>query len=460
MIRCVASLPSGSRLAGEVLVPASKSHTIRALLIAAIADGESIVVNPLDSQDARSCLDAIRLLGAAVDEIPGAPWRAERALRIRGVGAGPGAPARGLFAAAADDVIDAGNSGTTLYLAAGLAALSPGWTVLTGDRQVRGRPIQDLLRALNDLGATAFATKDNGCAPIAIRGPMRGGSVTVDCRTSQFLSSLLIALPLAESDSEIRVPILNERPYVAMTLRWLDEQGIRCENVGQAWNRFRIPGRQRYRAFEKVIPGDFSSATFFACAAAITGSKLSLRGLDMGDSQGDKAIFAILAQMGCVVRGDAADPAGGIVVIGPGHDENPQPVLRGGEFDFNAIPDALPAFSVVGCFAADELRMVNVAQARQKETDRITVMQQELTRLGAQVAELPDGLVIRPGAGRLRGTEVDSRGDHRVAMSLALAALKAEGETRIVSAECVAVTLPEFFPMLQRLGARCRTIDQ
>jgi len=459
MIQAVSPLQANTRLEGEALIPASKSHTIRALLVAALADGESTIINPLESKDARSCLDAIHVFGAEVQEISGQAWGAERAIRVKGVGASASSKARGILAGPADNVVDTGNSGTTLYLAASIAGVSPGWTIFTGDHQIRNRPIGNLLQALRDLGCEAFATKNNGCAPVAIRGPFKGGSTTIACPTSQFLSSLLLALPLADAEeSTINISLLYEKPYAEMTLRWLDTQGIQYENVDSNWNTFRIPGRQHYKAFTRVVPGDFSSATFFAVAAAITGSSLVLTGLDMQDSQGDKAIFGVLEHMGCVVDYDKANSASGIRITGPGHPNNPQKHILGGEFDFNGIPDALPAFSVLSCFASEEVRIVNVPQARLKETDRIAVMRSELTKLGARVDEREDGLVIKPAGHALRGTDVDGHDDHRIVMSLALAGLRAEGETRISTAECAAVTYPTFFKDLSRLGTRTTSV--
>jgi len=310
---------------------------------------------------------------------------------------------------------------------------------------------------LQDLGATAYSTKNNGRAPVVIGGPIKGGSTTIECPTSQFLSSLLIALPLADTDHcEINVTLLHEQPYAEMTLRWLDEQGIKYEN--RYWKQFLIPGRQSYQPFEKVVPGDFSSATFFACAAAITSSKLILLGLDMNDSQGDKAVFGILETMGCQVSYDKADSTKGITIIGPGHPANPCKQLKGGSFDLNDIPDALPALSVTAAYASAEVSLVNVPQARLKETDRIAMMNQELRRMGALVKELPDGLVIQPSGHLMTGTDVESHDDHRIAMSMALAALRAKQPNRIADAECAAVTFPGFFRILSELGVQSTSV--
>jgi len=435
-------------LSGTVKVPSSKSHTIRALLIATLASGKSTIRRPLDSKDARSCIHACRLLGAEIDEVRGAGDGAPPTeLVVRGVAGSPQVP---------EDVIDVGNSGTTLYLAASIAALAPGWTVFTGDKQIRRRPIRELLQALESLGARAFTTRDTDAAPVCIQGPLTGGRATVSCPTSQYLSSLLLAAPLATGTSEIRVPLLHERPYVDMTLWWLDGQGIRYDR--EDYGRFTIPGGQAYHSFDAAVPGDFSSATFFFCAAAITGSTLEFEGLDMSDPQGDKEVLEILSEMGCRVDTVPVDAASQRLRV-----SGPDGALTPGTFDLNNIPDALPALAVAACHADGETRLVNVPQARLKETDRIAVMAAELAKMGAAVEELPDGLVIRgraqAGAGSvgrragLRGAAVDSHDDHRVSMALGVAALGAEGPTEISGWEAAEITYPNFFSELRRLAA-------
>ena len=277
-----------SLLSGEVAVPASKSHTIRALAFASLARGRSAIANPLDSADTRACVDACRALGAAVET--GDKWT------VTGVAGHP---------RAADDVIDVKNSGTTLYIALGIAALADGWNVLTGDDQTRRRSAASLIEALNMLGAELRAMRPNGCAPVIVRGPLRGGRATIACPTSQYLTSLLISAPLAPRETTILVTQLNEEPYVLMTLNWLRKLNVRL--LHEDFSEFTIPGGQEYPAFEEEIPGDFSSATFFLCAAAITGSDLTLRGLDMDDPQGDKAVVRNAPQNG---GRSAAPPAG------------------------------------------------------------------------------------------------------------------------------------------------------
>jgi len=411
-----------SQLSGTVPIPGSKSHTIRGVMIASLAEGTSVLRSPLDSADAEAAVRVCRGLGAKI-ELASDEWT------ITGVGGKVRVP---------HDVLDVGNSGTTLYVAAAAAALAGGYSVFTGDEQIRRRPVEPLLTALNDLGAEAFTTRGNGCAPFIIHGPLRGGKVAIKCPTSQYLTALLLTCPLAQGDTEIEVLQLTEHPYVEMTLHWLDRQGIWYEREG--FDRFSIPGRQGYRAFDQAIPADWSSATFFLCAGAIGVGQVSLTGLDLTDPQGDKAVVAMLRQMGAEIVEE-----GGAIVVRGGR-------LRGAELDLNATPDALPMLAVTACFAEGETRLVNVAQARLKETDRIAVMAEELRKMGADVTEREDGLVIQGSP--LRGASVHGHADHRVVMALAVAGCFAVGMTEIDTAEAMAVTFPNFADLLRGLGGK------
>lgn len=408
---------------------------IRALLIASLASGESVLERPLSSTDTAAAVAACRALGAEVDDGDPKRWR------VTGTDGQLTAPR---------EQIDVGNSGTTLYLASAVAALGSGATVFTGDEQIRRRSAANLLAALRDLGARIEERGENGAAPYSVRGPLTGGRTSIECPTSQYLSALLLAAPLAGGDSEIAVPLLYERPYVDITLSWLDDQGIRYRREG--YERFAIPGGQAYRPFSTAIPADFSSATFFMAAAAVTGGELLLEGLDPGDSQGDKEAAALLEEMGCTVIWEE----GGLRIAGPRRPDGSRAPLRGGTFDLNAMPDALPALAAAACYAEGETRLVNVPQARTKETDRIAVMRRELEALGGACSEQPDGLVIH-GRGGLAGGESRGHGDHRVIMALAVAGLGAEGPTLIDDTSAAAVTFPDFFDLLAEAGARIDT---
>jgi 3-phosphoshikimate 1-carboxyvinyltransferase len=391
--------------------------------LAALADGESTLEAPLVSADALSAAQAVQALGAEV--VQGTEqWR------VKGVGGTPRPQT---------DTIDVGNSGTTLLILLGIAALLPPECelILTGDEQICRRPAAPLIDSLKDLGADIVSIHDNGCPPLRVRGGLSGGQTTLHATTSQYLSSLLMACPLAPQASTVTLTLLNERPYVQMTLDWLASQGIELSHENM--DRFQIPGGQHYQAFKRRIPADFSSATFFLAAGALSKSGVSCLGLDMSDSQGDKAVVTYLERMGAQVEicGDRIDIRA---------DQ-----LQGVEIDMNETPDALPVMAVVGCFAHGETRLVNVAHARIKETDRIAVMCRELRKMGADIEERPDGLVIRHS--QLHGTEVDGHHDHRVVMALALAGLNCPGTTTVATAEAAGITFPNYAELMQSVGA-------
>ncbi len=456
MIRIVTGRLPGKQspgLAGSLAIPASKSHTIRALLVAAFAEGTSRLRRPLPSRDGLAARAAVEFLGARVID-DGEDWIVE------GFGSHPIPPASG--------TINVENSGTTLYLATALAALSDKPVRFDGDQQIRRRSAGPLLDGLRALGARVECEETEGCAPFTVTGPLKAGVLEVDCPVSQYLSALLMSsalIPVGDASPEstgggewgeaaevtrIKVRSLNEAPYVGITLDWLDKQGIRYQRDG--WDEFRIPAGQHFRAFDRVVPADWSSATFFLAAAAVTGSSLLLEGLDRDDSQGDKAVVDMLEEMGC----EAEWLENGLRFHGK--------PLKAASHDLNATPDALPAMAVVCCFANGESRLTNVPQARMKETDRIAVMTTELLKLGADVKELPDGMLVR---GRhpspiscespvIKGAMVDGHDDHRVVMALAVAALGCCGQVSIRGAEAADVTYPGFFKALESVLVRQR----
>jgi len=414
-----------SQTGGRVRIPGSKSHTIRALFIASMADGISEIIDPLISGDANSAVEVCKAFGAEIES-------QSNKYIVKGFGGVPKVPS---------DVINVGNSATTLRIGVSTAALGEGCSVFTGDYQIRKRPLGSLIEAINNLGAQAFSTRNNNMAPVVIRGKLKGGSTTLDAVTSQYLSSLLINSPIIEKDTEIIVTRLNEVPYVEMTLWWLNKQGIRYQNNN--FKSFTVNGGQCYKPFASPIPGDFSSATFFMVLAAISGDEFTLDNLDITDPQGDKQVLSILEDMGAKVNKDS------IYIKGE--------KLSGREIDMNSIPDALPAMAVAGCFADGETRLLNVPQARLKECDRINVMCTELRKMGADIEELPDGLIIRQS--KLKGCNVCGHDDHRVVMALAVAGLNISGETIISNAEAMNITFPEFAELIEECGGYIEKYD-
>jgi len=472
------------RFSGSVKIPASKSHTIRQLLIASLADGVSEIKYPLDSLDTRSCAAVCGAFGAEITEHrsndPANPnpadengeklisWKVigndgfKKRILSRRHGGTEGEMGNGEWGKRASysllptphSPIDVGNSGTTLYLALAVAGLQTEAVEFTGDEQIKRRSAAPLLDALAGLGVECKS--NNGCAPITVKGPWKGGKVSLPCPTSQYLSALLIAAPLAPAGvvTEIEVPLLNEKPYIEMTLSYLRAHSIKFE-VSSDFSHFVIAGGSSWKAFSSSVPGDFSSAAFPAAAAAIAGGPVTLLGLDPQDTQGDKFFLEMLKSMGCEVQwsGEALSPTVAISRKGP---------LRGGTFDLNETPDLLPAAAVTAAFAQGDTALVNVAHARIKETDRIAVVAEELAKLGVKCTERPDGLIVH-GKGSFgdralspkkealsppRFPVIDSRGDHRIVMAFAAAALGSSVPIEITGAESAAVTYPGFLDLI------------
>jgi len=427
------------RFSGLIKIPASKSHTIRQLLIASLADGISEIKNPLDSLDTRSCLSVCRAFGAEIENRDQGTG-----IRIEGNN-GFKKPLR------EPPRINVGNSGTTLFFALAIAGLQSEWLEFTGDEQIQKRSAAPLLDALAGLGIQC--KNDNGFIPISIKGPWKGGKVILPCPTSQYLSALLIASPLAPAGTttEIEVPLLNEKPYVEMTLSYIKNNLVTnikdvCHQhipfeYSPDYSNFVIPGGSSYKAFSASVPGDFSSAAFPAAAAAISGGQVTLLGLDPQDTQGDKYFFEILKSMGCEIQYSEKD--GSFTVSRSGS-------LRSGTFDLNETPDLFPAAAAVAAFAEGDTALVNVTHARIKETDRIAVMAKELTKLGVSCTEHSDGLVIHgKGSGSVgnKSCIIDGHGDHRIVMAFAAAAHGCQNSIEITNAESAAVTYPGFWEL-------------
>lgn len=427
-------------------MPASKSHTIRAVAIGSLASGESTIRHPLISGDTNAVVNCYRALGAKIDASDPDLWK------VTGQGGQIKAP---------KEIVDVANSGTTLNIAIGSASLvNKGQTVtFTGDEQTQSRPVGPLLNSLNELGANCISVKNNGKAPVKITGQIIGGKTSIACSTSQYPSSLLLCTPLAAKDTDIDITLLNEPGYVQMTLDWLDKQGIKYEN--EQMRRFKVKGNQGYRAFDATIPADFSSATFFLCGAALVGDEVTLLGLDFKDSQPDKAVVDYLKAMGANIT---IQPDSITVKAAP---------LHGIEIDMNRTPDALPAMAVTAAFAEGETRLVNAPQARGKETDRIRCMAEELKKLNVDVEELPDGLIIHGSSlvsrrsnqklrvtshGR-RVTSLDGRSDHRIVMALSLAGLAMNDGCVIDTAEAMNVTFPSFVELMKSIGANMELLS-
>jgi len=401
--------------------PGSKSITNRALVCAALAEGDSTLGGALVSEDTQMMIESLGRLGLAA-RTDGS------AIRLSGCGGALPVRQAELFV---------GNSGTTMrFLTAMLAACS-GHFRLDGVERMRQRPIGDLLEALQQLGGRAVSEPGNGCPPVLLEtNGLRGGTARVHgAISSQFLSGLLLACPYAQQDVTLIVEgELVSQPYVAMTLDVMAAFGIHVPR--HDLTRFQISAGQRYRAKSYMIEPDASAASYFWAAAAITQGRVCVEGLTKASLQGDVRFVECLEQMGCTVQyGDRET-----IVTGSR--------LRGIQVDMNDISDTAQTLAVVSLFADGPTTIRGVAHIRHKETDRIGDLARELRKLGAGVEELDDGLRIQPGP--LRAAAVDTYNDHRMAMSFALAGLRIPG-VAIRNPACTAKTYPGFFADLDQV---------
>ncbi|MFQ6134588.1 MAG: 3-phosphoshikimate 1-carboxyvinyltransferase [Nitrososphaerales archaeon] len=421
-----------SRIQGSLTAPPSKSYTHRAVILASLCEGVSTVMNPLLSRDTIATVDACRALGAEVSKDEELVVEGRLPLKVP------------------DDVIDVENSGTTLRLITGIAALTEkGYSVLTGDESVRRRPMQPLLDALHTIGVRCWATRMNGCAPIIVEGGgIHGGPVTVSGGvSSQFISSLLIAAPLAYHETLLRIEgRCVSRPYIDATLKVIEHFGGRV--VEEGIGAFRIPSQQKYTSKSFRVPGDFSSASFILAGGALTEGEVSVDGLDFSLPQGDAAVVDILKSMGADVSVDVN--RGRVTVRGVGG-------LNGGKFNLLDTPDLLPIVAVLACRSEEEVLVRGVRHARFKETNRLSVLAEELPKLGVSVEELEDGLRV-VGAKRLKRCMLDAHGDHRMAMAFSIAGLASEEGCLVDGFQSVDVSYPDFKEDIHLLGGRLEVV--
>ncbi|MFH1722822.1 MAG: 3-phosphoshikimate 1-carboxyvinyltransferase [Candidatus Altiarchaeota archaeon] len=413
---------SSEELKGTVKAPPSKSYTIRAYIASLLANGTSTIIEPLDSLDTNACLDAIKILGAKVKEVDGG-------LEITGVEGEITHPGK---------TIDTKNSGTTIRILTAVAASSKEKIMLTGDESVCKRPMGPLLEALEQLGVETSSV--NGCPPVTVKGPIHGGECVIAGNiSSQFISGLLIALGLAKRDTTLKVTTdLRSKPYVDLTLDVLKKFRVRIEN--RDYKEFYIMGERHFHPITYTVEGDYSSAAFILAAAALTKSDVTVKNLFRDSKQADKQILKVLQVMGADLEVDRDS----IRVRGDGK-------LHGGVFDLSDAPDLVPIVSVLGACASGETILENVEHARFKECDRIDAMATELAKMEAYVEQRQDGLLIEGGP--LVGGKLNGWKDHRVVMALAIAGLKASGETKIKGAQYIDVTFPEFKTIMQGIGA-------
>ncbi len=406
-----------------VTPPGSKSYTNRALPIAALANGSSLLTGALFSDDTHFMTQALLELGFAV-----ASNETANTFKVQGLaGRVPRDRAR----------VFIGNSGTTARFLTPLMALGHGTFELDGVPAMQKRPIQPLLDALNTLGARASSIHDTGCPPIRIEAKgLRGGTVKMrGDLTSQVFSALLMSAPYFENGITLEVDgELVSKPYLEVTSQTMRAFGVDLEI--QNFERFIVkPGE--YTATNYAVEPDASAASYFFAAAAITGGRVVVPGLGSNSLQGDLNFVRVLEQMGCTINQTDTQTE----VIGTTN-------LRGVEIDMSQISDTAQTLAAVAPFASSPTRMTGIGFIRRKETDRIGAVVRELQRMGINAIEEPDGMIIHPGTPK--PARIETYDDHRMAMSFAVLGLRASGIT-ILEPACVSKTFPKFFEVLERL---------
>jgi 3-phosphoshikimate 1-carboxyvinyltransferase len=421
-------------VSGSIRPPGSKSITNRALICAALAVGDSRLTGVLDSEDTSLMIGALSDLGVRVDHC-----REEAEVCICGTGGHLPVQSAKLFL---------GNSGTSIrFLTAALAACQ-GSFMLDGVPRMRQRPISDLMDALNQLGGTVSSMnlEDPSCPPVLVQaGGLQGGIATVAGNiSSQYLSGLMLASPLARTNVQLEVTgKLVSTPYVAMTAAVMRHFGAQVSM--QQERLISVEAGKGYHGTDYGIEPDASAASYFWAAAAVTGGRAKVEGLTQDSLQGDVGFCKVLEKMGCKVEylSDAIE----VIVQRP---------LVGVDVDMSDISDTVQTLAAVALFATGPTTVRGVAHNRVKETDRITDLSRELVRLGAEVTEFEDGLRIFPPQ-RIRSAELETYNDHRMAMSLALVGLKTEGIV-IKDPDCTAKTYPGYWRDLSQFtGSRITT---
>ena len=411
-------------LDATVRVPGSKSLTQRALVIAALAAGTSTITHPLIADDTRCLIEALRLLGAHIDE-------EETSLRVTGTAGRIQNPGTRLL-------LD--NNGTALRFLVSVAALGAGLFIIDGSERLRERPVKPLLDALAVLGVESRTVENGGCPPVVIqaRGRLEGGTVTFrNAESSQYISSLLIAAPCAAGPIEIRVEgDTVSKPYIDMTMDVMKQFGVEAaahEGV------YRVNALPRYLPCDFTVEGDISSASYFFLAAALCRGKVRVENLNAGTIQGDLRVLEIFQRLGCRV----SKGVGWIEVSGEA------PAEGDFHFDMADIPDMVPTVAVLSAFRRGRTVISKVPHLRVKESDRIAALVTELNRIGVGAEERTDGLVIEGGSPH--GAVIETYGDHRIAMSFAAAGLAMEGIS-IKDEECVRKSFPDFWKTLGELS--------
>lgn len=415
-----------SQLSGEVSAPPSKSYTHRAFIASLLSEGTSTIINPLISRDTLATLDACKAFGAGVKEL-------KEGFAIKGVSP-PMVP---------DGIVDCGASASTMRFLLPVAALADGVSVFTGDKSLRRRPMGVAIDVLSQMGVTVYSAKGEGYAPLIVlgEGKLKGGMVSMSGNvSSQFISGILLASPLAVSDVTIKLTTkLESKPYVEMTIDVLRRYGVNVQ-ASKDMRTLNVPAPQQYKPTRYHVEGDFSNAAFLLAAAAVTRSRVTVKGLNPASLQADRRIIDILKAMGIpVLTGDDH------VTVEGGE-------MKAVKVNVSDSPDLAPVVVALACHAKGESRVVGARRLRLKESDRIASLSMELAKLGAEVKATEDGFIVK-GPCKLKATTIDPHADHRVAMACTIAALNADGVTRVEDPRCIDKSYPNFIKDLKKLGA-------
>lgn len=411
---------------GTINLPGSKSVSNRALLLAALANGTTVLTNLLDSDDVRHMLNALSILGVTYT------LSADRT-RCEVVGVG------GPLQVAGEHELFLGNAGTAMRPLAAALCLGSNNIVLTGEPRMKERPIGHLVDALRQGGAQIEYLEQTDYPPIHLRGGFVGGKVTVDGSvSSQFLTALLMTAPLAPQDTEITIKgDLVSKPYIDITLHLMDTFGIRIEN--RDYQSFVVKGGQQYQSpGAYLVEGDASSASYFLAAGAIKGGKVTVTGIGRNSVQGDIRFADVLEKMGAKITW-------GEDFIACERGE-----LNAIDMDMNHIPDAAMTIATAALFAKGTTTLRNIYNWRVKETDRLSAMATELRKVGAEVEEGEDYITVKPPA-QLKFAEIGTYNDHRMAMCFSLVALS-DTPVTILDPKCTAKTFPDYFEQLAAIS--------
>ena len=407
----------------EIAVPGSKSLTHRYLIASGLSNGICSLENALFSEDTLLTMKALQQMGIRIEEKSG------KSLLVYG-GSGDLSPS--------DEPIYLGNSGTSIRLLTAVAALGKEPYTLLGNDRMAERPIEALIEALKQIGVEARSTNNNGCPPVEINGKILSGkTVAINCRTSsQYLSGLLLMAPCTAEGLEIKVtegPV--SKPYVDLTIDVMSKFGVKVDRQG--YETFFVAGNQSYLAGNYEVDADASQAGYFWAAAAICGNVVKVRGVNRQSCQGDANFSKVLASMGCTLKNEPE----GISIAG---DQR----LHGIEVDMGDMPDMVPTLAVVAAFAEGTTVIKNVSHLKAKESDRLSAVVNELVKMGITASCSEDEMVVT--GGQPLGAEIATYGDHRIAMSFAVAGLKAPG-TVIRDQRCVEKSFPNFWEVFDGL---------